>query len=49
LSADELGFGKEIIDAAPALAKIGVEPPKIPRKKKPAKGELPMPVMPEEE
>lgn len=49
LSASELGFGKEIIDAAPALAKIGVEPPPAAKKKKPAKGELPMPIMPEEE
>jgi heterodisulfide reductase subunit B len=49
LSADELGFGKEIVDAAPALAKIDVEPPKQPKKKRPSKQELPMPIMPEEE
>lgn len=49
LSADELGFGKEIIDAAPALAKIDVKPPKKPKKKRPSKEALPMPVMPEEE
>jgi heterodisulfide reductase subunit B len=49
MSADELGFGKEIIDAAPALAKIGVEPPKLPKKERPSKEALPMPVMPEEE
>ena len=49
LSADALGFGKEIIDAAPALAKIGVEPPKQPKKQRPSKEALPMPIMPEEE
>ncbi len=49
LSADELGFGKEIIDAAPALTKIGVEPPKQAKKQRPSKEALPMPIMPEEE
>jgi heterodisulfide reductase subunit B2 len=49
LSADELGFGKEIVDAAPALAKIGVEPPKKPKKQRPSKEALPMPIMPEKE
>jgi heterodisulfide reductase subunit B len=49
LSASELGFGKEIIDATPALAKIGVEPPPVAKKKRPSKQELPMPIMPEEE
>ena len=43
-----LGFGKEFIDAGPALKKIGVEPPPRPKAKKPSKEELPMPVMPEE-
>lgn len=43
-----LGFGKEFIDAGPALTKIGVEPPPRPKKVRPAKEELPMPVMPEE-
>ena len=45
----ELGFGKEFIDATPALAKIGAEPPKPERKKRPSKEALPMPSMPEEE
>ncbi len=45
----ELGFGKEFVDAAPALAKIGAEPPKKPKKKRPPKEALPMPSMPEEE
>ncbi len=49
LSAKKLGFGKEFISAAPALIKIGVKPPKKPKKKRPSKQELPMPVMPEEE
>lgn len=45
---DQLGFGKEFVDARPALAKIGVDPPQKPKKKRPAKGTLPMPSMPEE-
>jgi len=45
---DELGFGKEIIDAQPALAKIGVEPPKKEKKQRRPKEALPMPIMPEE-
>ncbi|HID53624.1 MAG TPA: disulfide reductase [Anaerolineae bacterium] len=49
LSADELGFGKEFIDAAPMLDKIDVEPPKKPKRKRPSKEALPMPVMPEED
>jgi heterodisulfide reductase subunit B2 len=49
LPADELGFGKEFIDAAPALAKIGAEPPKPAPKVKASKVALPMPIMPEEE
>ncbi|MCA9932316.1 MAG: CoB--CoM heterodisulfide reductase iron-sulfur subunit B family protein [Ardenticatenaceae bacterium] len=44
-----LGFGKEFIDAAPALAKIGVEPPPKPKRERPSKEALPMPMMPEEE
>jgi heterodisulfide reductase subunit B len=45
----ELGFGKEFIDANPALAKIGAEPPQASKKKKrPPKEALPMPNMPEE-
>lgn len=43
LPAEELGFGKEFVDAGPALAKIGVEPPKEPRKQRPPKEALPMP------
>ena len=47
---NELGFGKEFVNATPALAKIGAEPPKAPKKKKrPAKEALPMPTMPEED
>jgi len=48
MSADTLGFGKEFIDAQEALAKIGAEPPKAPKKKRPPKEALPMPGMPEE-
>ena len=40
----KLGFGKEFVDARPALAKIDVEPPKKPKKRKrPPKKALPMP------
>jgi heterodisulfide reductase subunit B len=48
---EKLGIGKELVDARPALAKIGVEvPPEEPaRKKRPSKEELPMPRMPEKE
>lgn len=49
ISPDNLGFGKEFIDATPALAKIGAEPPKEGRKKRPSKEALPMPSMPEED
>jgi heterodisulfide reductase subunit B len=49
ISADELGFGKEFVDATPALAKIGVEPPKPARSERPPKEALPMPRMPKEE
>lgn len=50
LSAKELGIGSEMVDAQPALAKIGVEAPEPEpvRKKRPSKTELPMPQMPEE-
>ena len=50
LSAGELGIGKELVDARPALSKIGVEvpEPEPAKKKKPSKEELPMPRMPEE-
>lgn len=45
----KLGFGKEFVDAAPALAKIGVEPPPVEKKARPPKEALPMPGMPEED
>jgi heterodisulfide reductase subunit B2 len=50
MSAQELGIGKELVDARAALAKIGVEVPESepPKKKRPSKEELPMPVMPQE-
>jgi hypothetical protein len=50
MSAKELGIGSELVDARPALAKIGVEVPEPEpvRKKRPSKTELPMPRMPEE-
>ena len=48
LDAEALGFGKEFVDAGPALKKIGVKPPPKPKKKRKSKDELPMPVMPEE-
>jgi heterodisulfide reductase subunit B len=48
----KLGFGKEIVNAAPALSRIGVETPVTqepgPRKKRKDTG-LPMPRMPGEE
>lgn len=51
IPANELGIGKEFVDARPALAKIGVEVPteEVPRKTRPSKQELPMPRMPEKE
>ena len=49
LSADELGFGKEFVDARSALEKIGVKPPKKEQKKRPSKEALPMPTMAEED
>jgi heterodisulfide reductase subunit B len=46
---EKLGLGKEFVDARPALAKIGVEIPEEPvKKKRPSKEELPMPQMPQE-
>ncbi len=48
MSADELGFGKEFVSANPALAKIGAEPPKKPKKKRRNKEALPMPNLGEE-
>ncbi len=48
IPAKKLGFGKEFVTAAPALAKIGADPPPKPKKKRPPKKALPMPVMPEE-
>ena len=49
IPARELGFGKEFVDASPALEKIGLEPPAVKKKKRPPKGTLPMPQMPEED
>lgn len=49
LPAKKLGFGKEFVDARPALAKIGVEPPPKAKKARPSEKALPMPVMPGEE
>lgn len=49
VDADKLGIGAELVDARPALAKIGVQLPVVEEKKKrPPKEELPMPRMPEE-
>jgi heterodisulfide reductase subunit B len=44
-----LGFGKELVDATPALAKIGAKPPEPEKKKRkrPPKEALPMPSMPD--
>ena len=51
MSAQELGIGSELVDARPALAKIGVEVPEPEpvKKKRPSKEELPMPRMPVKE
>jgi len=43
MPAAELGFGKELVNANPALAKIGAEPPPQPKKERPPKEALPMP------
>jgi heterodisulfide reductase subunit B len=51
IPADQLGIGKELVDARPALAKIGVEVPEeaVPAgRKKPPKEALPMPTMSKE-
>jgi len=48
MPAKKLGFGKEFVDAGPALAKIGVEPPPKPKKERASKEALPMPTMREE-
>jgi heterodisulfide reductase subunit B len=48
IKAKKLGFGKEFVDATPALAKIGATAPKKLRKERPPKEALPMPIMPEE-
>jgi heterodisulfide reductase subunit B len=48
IGTQELGFGKEFVDATPALAKIGAEPPRKALKKRAPKEALPMPLMPEE-
>lgn len=53
VDAVELGFGRELVDARPALKRIGVELPQPeeaqPRAKKAKKSGLPMPVMPGDE
>ncbi|GAB4447219.1 MAG: CoB--CoM heterodisulfide reductase iron-sulfur subunit B family protein [Anaerolineae bacterium] len=49
LPAKKLGFGKEFVNARPALAKIGVAPPPKAKKERPSEKALPMPVMPGEE
>ncbi|MEW6567581.1 MAG: CoB--CoM heterodisulfide reductase iron-sulfur subunit B family protein [Chloroflexota bacterium] len=51
MAPQELGFGKEIVDARPALEKISSEPPKKleGKKERPPKEALLMPVMPKEE
>lgn len=50
---EELGFGKELVDARPALSQIGVELPEEkepgPRRRRTKKTGLPMPSMPEDE
>lgn len=52
ISAVELGIGKEFVDASPALAKIGIEPPESeaePKRRRLHSKELPMPRMLEED
>lgn len=51
MEAKALGIGEELVDARPALAKIGVEvpEPEAEKKKKPSKEELPMPRMADKE
>jgi heterodisulfide reductase subunit B len=43
LPPQELGFGKELVDAGPTLAKIGAEPAPQPKIQRPSKEALPMP------
>jgi heterodisulfide reductase subunit B len=43
-----LGIGKEMVAARPALSRIQTSPPKAPRRKRPSKKELPMPLALEE-
>jgi heterodisulfide reductase subunit B len=45
---NELGFGKELVDAKLTLAKISADAPEAPKKERPSKEALPMPTMPEE-
>lgn len=49
ISPKKLGFGKEFVDAAPALKKIGAEPPPKAKKPRPSKTALPMPAPAEED
>jgi hypothetical protein len=49
IESTELGFGKEFVDAAPALTKIGSKPPKRAKRKRPAKDALPMPTVTQED
>ncbi len=49
LSPKKLGFGKEFVDARPALAKIGVIPPPKAKKERLSDKALPMPAMPGED
>lgn len=50
MDAKKLDIGSELVDARPALSKIGVEIPiEEPMKKRPSKEELPMPIMPDKE
>lgn len=49
IPSSELGFGKEIVSASPALEKITVDPPKPPRaRRRGKKKELPTPTITEE-
>jgi heterodisulfide reductase subunit B2 len=44
----KLGFGKELVDAGPALTKIGAEAPKPTQRQRPSKEALPMPTRKED-
>lgn len=48
IPAEELGIGKELVDARPALAKIGVEVPEEIKASRPPKEALPMPSLTKE-